>query len=92
MPKQLRCPSHKNRYQKEVGKMAIKEREPMGAHIAFSAAQLDRLGVPEGMTEDELSECVDRALLADDTALHEEIQQWIEDMQIEQQEQRNALV
>ena len=55
------------------------DREPMGAYIAFSAAQLDRLGVPPEMTEDELAECVDRALLEDDTALQQEVQQWIED-------------
>jgi hypothetical protein len=51
----------------------------MGVHIALSAAQLESAGVPPEMTEDELSECVDRALLADDTALQQEIQQWIED-------------
>lgn len=56
-----------------------KERMPMGAYVALSAAQLEHAGVPPEMTEDELGDCIDKALLADDTALQQEIQQWIED-------------
>ncbi len=89
MPTRLRCPSAKNDYQREVGKMSFKEREPMGVHIAFSSAQLERLGVPEDMTESELGDLVDRAMLEDDSALREEVQQWIEDREIERQEERN---
>ncbi|HZL93590.1 MAG TPA: hypothetical protein VFB99_08100 [Vicinamibacterales bacterium] len=55
------------------------ERQPMGVHIALSAAQLEHAGVPIDMTEDELADCIDKALLEDDTALQQEIQQWIED-------------
>jgi len=61
-----------------------KEREPMGAYIALSAAQLEHAGVPLDMTEDELAECIDKALLEDDTALQWEIQQWIEDRERDQ--------
>lgn len=61
----------------------------MGVHIAFSAAQLERLGVPDDMTESELGDLVDRAMLEDDSALREEVQQWIEDREIERQEERN---
>ena len=57
----------------------LADREPMGAYVALSAAQLDHAGVPPEMTSDELAECIDRALLEDDSALQWEVQQWIED-------------
>lgn len=60
-----------------------KDREPMGLYIAMSGAQLEHAGVPEDMTPEELADCVDRALLEDDTALQWEIQQWIEDREHE---------
>ena len=53
----------------------------MGVHVAFSSAQLKHLGVPKNMTEDDLAECLDRALLEDDSALQIEVQQWIEDQE-----------
>jgi hypothetical protein len=52
--------------------------EPMGVHIAFSAEQLNTMGVPDDMTEDELGDLVDTAFLTDYEALSIEIQQWIE--------------
>ena len=56
------------------------ERAPMQATVAFSAWYLDQLGVPEDMTEDELSECLDKALLAEVfESLRWEIEQWAED-------------
>ena len=60
-----------------------KERQPMGAYVALSAAQLEHAGVPPEMTEAELGDVLDKALLADDTALQQEIQQWIEDREAE---------
>jgi len=68
------------------------EREPMGAYIALSAAQLESAGVPEDMTSDELAECIDKALLEDDTALRWEIEQWIEDREREDDEARDQTV
>jgi len=59
--------------------LGIREREPMGVHIAFSGAQLDAMGVPEDMDENTLAELVDTAFLTDSTSLEQEIQQWIED-------------
>lgn len=65
------------------------DREPMGVHIALSAAQLEHAGVPKNMTEDELAECIDKALLEDDTALQQEIQQWIEDRERDEEQDRD---
>ena len=54
------------------------ERQPMAVTVAFSAAQLEHLGVPGDMTEDELAECLDEALLEDDGVLRMMIEEWID--------------
>jgi ADP-ribosylglycohydrolase len=60
------------------------ERAPMGVHIALSAAQLKSAGVPEWMTEDELAECVDDALLTDDSQLARAVADFIYERAIDE--------
>ena len=62
---------------KEVA--VAKTREPMGLHIALSAAQLESAGIPEWMPAEIVEDCLDQALLSDDTAFQTEVNQWIED-------------
>lgn len=59
--------------------------EPMGVYVAFSAEQLNTMGVPDDMTPDQLGDLLDTAMLTDYSALEIEIQQFIEDQENEQQ-------
>lgn len=54
-------------------------RLPMTVTIALSVEQMEQAGIPEDMSPDDVSYCLDRALLEDDTQLAFEVMQWIED-------------
>lgn len=60
----------------------------MGVYIALSAEQLESAGIPRWMTSDEVAECLDDALLTDDSQLRRAVEDFIyeREMQTEPEE------
>jgi len=55
------------------------ERQPLGAHVALSVAQLEDAGIPEDMDEDTLGEIIDDFLLSFSREFQATVEQWLED-------------
>lgn len=55
-----------------------KERQPLGAHVALSVAQLEDAGIPEDVTEDELGEIIDDFLLSFSGEFAATVEEWLE--------------
>jgi hypothetical protein len=55
----------------------MSKRLPMTIIIALSVEQMESAGIPEWMTEVDVAECLDSALLIDDSTLRAEVEDFV---------------